>query len=78
MTEHTDIHTYTEPVWGGLSWIIEERNADDEVTAEYGYPTESAALAAYRALTGETDAAPDPDPDLHSDPAADGDTDEPA
>ena len=51
MTEHNDAPTYTEPVWGGLSWIIEERNEDGEVTAEFGYPTESAALAAYRALT---------------------------
>lgn len=52
MTEHLPSpRTYTEPTWGGMSWVIVERNEEGEVTAEYGYPTESAAWDAYRAVT---------------------------
>jgi hypothetical protein len=52
MNEHMpNLRAYVEPTWNGFAWVVEEHNEEGEVAAIYGYPTESAAWAAYRMLT---------------------------
>jgi hypothetical protein len=53
VTPHNETpRVYTEPAWADYHWVIEERDpATGDVTAEYGYPTESAAGDAYNMLT---------------------------